>query len=196
MTKMIPDPDLVIRTSGEMRLSNFLLWQVAYSEFYFTKTLCQSSIHTNLYWLLKIISEERDVMVEIKNLLSNRVLSSILMLLFIVLFTVVDKLLFVVFTQIILFLTNWELLRLLKFKKDLVKKSNNGSYFLSRCRVSQLDYILLLLINIFILFSFFSFIFLSLLVILLLTLFFMIYKNELQKLSFFILYEFSFLFFS
>ena len=39
MTKMIPDPDLVIRTSGEMRLSNFLLWQVAYSEFYFTKTL-------------------------------------------------------------------------------------------------------------------------------------------------------------
>ena len=39
MTKDIPDPDLVIRTSGEMRLSNFLLWQVAYSELYFTKTL-------------------------------------------------------------------------------------------------------------------------------------------------------------
>ena len=32
----IPDPDLVIRTSGEMRLSNYLLWQTAYSEFYFT----------------------------------------------------------------------------------------------------------------------------------------------------------------
>lgn len=124
-------------------------------------------------------------MVEIKKyLLSNRVLSSILMLLFIVLFTVADKLLFVVFTQIILFLTNWELLRLLKFKKDLVKKSSEGRYFLSRCRISQSDYILLLLINIFILFSFFSFIFLSLLVILLLTLFFMIYKNELQKLFF------------
>ena len=39
MTRDIPDPDLVIRTSGEMRLSNFLLWQVAYSELYFTKTL-------------------------------------------------------------------------------------------------------------------------------------------------------------
>ncbi len=39
MTKDIPDPDFVIRTSGEMRLSNFLLWQVAYSELYFTKTL-------------------------------------------------------------------------------------------------------------------------------------------------------------
>lgn len=35
-TKDIPDPDLVIRTSGEERLSNFLLWEVAYSEFYFT----------------------------------------------------------------------------------------------------------------------------------------------------------------
>ncbi|WP_373217592.1 isoprenyl transferase [Ruminococcus sp. 5_1_39BFAA] len=35
-TAGIPDPDLMIRTSGELRLSNFLLWQMAYSEFYFT----------------------------------------------------------------------------------------------------------------------------------------------------------------
>ncbi|MGI6393779.1 MAG: isoprenyl transferase [bacterium] len=35
----IPDPDLIIRTSGEMRLSNYLLWQAAYSEFYFTDVL-------------------------------------------------------------------------------------------------------------------------------------------------------------
>lgn len=35
----IPDPDLIIRTAGERRLSNFLLWQAAYSEFYFTRTL-------------------------------------------------------------------------------------------------------------------------------------------------------------
>lgn len=34
-----PDPDLIIRTSGEERISNFLLWQIAYSEFYFTKKL-------------------------------------------------------------------------------------------------------------------------------------------------------------
>lgn len=35
----IPDPDLLIRTSGELRASNFLLWQISYSEFYFTETL-------------------------------------------------------------------------------------------------------------------------------------------------------------
>ena len=38
-TKGIPDPDLLIRTSGEQRISNFLLWQCAYTEFYFTDTL-------------------------------------------------------------------------------------------------------------------------------------------------------------
>ena len=37
-TAGLPDPELVIRTSGELRLSNYLLWQVAYSEFYVTDT--------------------------------------------------------------------------------------------------------------------------------------------------------------
>ncbi len=35
-TAQIPDPDLMIRTSGEVRISNFLLWQLAYSELWFT----------------------------------------------------------------------------------------------------------------------------------------------------------------
>ena len=38
-TNNIPDPDLLIRTGGEMRVSNYLLWQIAYSEFFVTKTL-------------------------------------------------------------------------------------------------------------------------------------------------------------
>ena len=36
-TKNVPDPDLLIRTSGEKRISNFMLWQIAYSELYFTE---------------------------------------------------------------------------------------------------------------------------------------------------------------
>ena len=39
VTAGVPDPDLIVRTSGEHRLSNYLLWQSAYSEFYFTETL-------------------------------------------------------------------------------------------------------------------------------------------------------------
>jgi undecaprenyl diphosphate synthase len=38
-TRSLPDPDLLIRTSGEMRVSNFLLWQIAYAEIYVTETL-------------------------------------------------------------------------------------------------------------------------------------------------------------
>ncbi len=39
MTKKMPDPDLLIRTGGEFRISNFLLWQIAYTELYFTEIL-------------------------------------------------------------------------------------------------------------------------------------------------------------
>ena len=46
-TKDIPDPDLLIRTSGEQRLSNYLLWQLAYTEFYFTPTFGRISIKMN-----------------------------------------------------------------------------------------------------------------------------------------------------
>lgn len=45
----IPDPDLLIRTSGEMRISNFLLWQIAYSEFYVTEKLWPDFRETDLH---------------------------------------------------------------------------------------------------------------------------------------------------
>ncbi len=48
-TKGIPDPELLIRTSGEHRVSNFLLWQIAYSEFYFTPILWPDFRKENLY---------------------------------------------------------------------------------------------------------------------------------------------------
>ncbi len=48
-TSGIPDPELLIRTSGEYRISNFLLWQIAYSEFYFTPILWPDFRKENLF---------------------------------------------------------------------------------------------------------------------------------------------------
>ena len=48
-TASIPDPELLIRTSGEMRLSNFLLWQIAYTELYITPTLWPDFRKEHLY---------------------------------------------------------------------------------------------------------------------------------------------------
>ena len=52
-TRDIPDPDLLIRTSGEMRISNFLLWQIAYSEIYVTPTLWPDFSREELLEILK-----------------------------------------------------------------------------------------------------------------------------------------------
>ena len=51
-THMYPHPELLIRTSGEQRISNFLLWEVAYSEFYFTKVLWPDFRKEHLYQAL------------------------------------------------------------------------------------------------------------------------------------------------
>ena len=48
-TRSIPDPDLLIRTSGEERISNFLLWQIAYTELYFTQTHWPAFRKDNFY---------------------------------------------------------------------------------------------------------------------------------------------------
>jgi undecaprenyl diphosphate synthase len=48
-TRDIPDPELLIRTSGEMRISNFLLWQIAYTELYITPTLWPDFRKEDLY---------------------------------------------------------------------------------------------------------------------------------------------------
>lgn len=48
-TKNYPDPDLLIRTGGELRVSNFLLWQMAYTEFYFSEQLWPDFRHEDFY---------------------------------------------------------------------------------------------------------------------------------------------------
>ncbi len=52
-TQDIPDPDLLIRTSGEWRISNFLLWQLAYTEFYFIDKHWPDFTHTDLIQAIK-----------------------------------------------------------------------------------------------------------------------------------------------
>jgi undecaprenyl diphosphate synthase len=52
-TRDIPDPDLLIRTSGEMRISNFLLWQIAYTEIYVTPTYWPDFGQDEFYGILK-----------------------------------------------------------------------------------------------------------------------------------------------
>jgi len=54
-----PDPDLIIRTSGEQRLSNFLMWQAAYSEFYFTDVLWPNFTETHLEEALSAFSHRQ-----------------------------------------------------------------------------------------------------------------------------------------
>lgn len=57
MTEGVPDPDLLIRTSGEQRISNFLLWQCAYSEFVFTDTLWPDFDKAELEQALAVYAE-------------------------------------------------------------------------------------------------------------------------------------------
>jgi len=56
-TKNMPEPDLVIRTSGEFRVSNFLLWQIAYSEFVITETLWPDFSRNNLYEAIQVFQK-------------------------------------------------------------------------------------------------------------------------------------------
>ena len=56
-TRSIPDPDILIRTSGEMRISNFLLWQIAYSELFVTNTLWPDFSEEEFLSILRAFSQ-------------------------------------------------------------------------------------------------------------------------------------------
>ena len=58
-TSEMPDPDLVIRTSGEERISNFLLWQMAYSELYFTDVFWPSFQKKDLLKAVRTFQDRR-----------------------------------------------------------------------------------------------------------------------------------------
>jgi undecaprenyl diphosphate synthase len=59
MTKDLPDPDLLIRTSGEIRLSNFMLWQLAYTEFWFTDVLWPDFTENHLLEAIEVFQNRQ-----------------------------------------------------------------------------------------------------------------------------------------
>ena len=107
-----------------------------------------------------------------ENVLMVRTISSIAMLLFFFLMVFSNDLIFIVLLQFILFLANWEICRLIEFRKTFDKKNEKSNFFLSRCKIKKYDIILIFFINFFVLFSFFSFEILQVILLLLILLYF------------------------
>ena len=58
-TKDVPDPDFLIRTGGEFRISNFLLYQIAYTELYFSNIMWPDFSKKNLYEAIKVFLQRK-----------------------------------------------------------------------------------------------------------------------------------------
>jgi len=76
-TAEVPDPDLIIRTSGEFRISNFLLWQLAYSELYITETFWPDFRRDELYEAIKSYQKRDRRYGKVKNGYSNSSTTSV-----------------------------------------------------------------------------------------------------------------------
>lgn len=77
-TAEVPDPDLIIRTSGEFRISNFLLWQLAYSELYITETYWPDFRRDELYEAIKSFQQRDRRYGKVKNGYSKSASASVL----------------------------------------------------------------------------------------------------------------------
>lgn len=77
-TAAVPDPDLIIRTSGEYRISNFLLWQLAYSELYITETYWPDFRRDELYKAISSYQKRDRRFGEVKNGYNKNVPSSVI----------------------------------------------------------------------------------------------------------------------
>ena len=122
-------------------------------------------------------------MIENDNL-KLRIISSLFMIFIILIFLFSNKFVFLVLSQLLLFITNWELLRLLEFRKNSESENSNYNYFLSRCQLQKYDFFLIFSINLFIISFYFQLIvlqyFFSILIIFQL---FKFFKKDLVKVS-------------
>ena len=103
------------------------------------------------------IGKEGLVVIETNSLLV-RTLSSFVMLLIFIFVVHSDKLIFLIFSQFLLFLTSWEILRLLEFKSLEKEKGDRNNFLLSRCQIRKYDCILIILLNSFVFLLNFTFI--------------------------------------
>ena len=102
-------------------------------------------------WHLKIILTGKGGLVVInKKSLLIRILSSFVMLIFFFLMVSSKNFIFLTFSQLLLFLTSWEVLRMLEFKRLINKKVDCSNFLLSKFQVSKYDLILICLINFFV----------------------------------------------
>ena len=85
-----------------------------------------------------------------KNTLLIRILSSFVMLIIFFIMVNSNNFIFLIFSQLLLFLTNWEILRMLKFKRFINKKIDGSNFLLSKFQISKYDLILICLINFFV----------------------------------------------
>ena len=126
-------------------------------------------------------------MVVIKNnTLTARIWSSLVMFFIFILLLYSNNIGFIFLTQIILFLANWELLRMLEYRKKKLNKLSYTNCFLSRCRIPLEDYFMLFFINLFILSINLSSIFFQIVTITIMICWILININEIKKYVFLI----------
>ena len=111
-----------------------------------------------MFWHLKIILIGKEGLVVIKkNSLLIRTLSSFVMLIIFFVMVSSNNLIFLIFSHFLLFLTSWEIVRMLEFKRFVKKKTNASNFLLSKFQVRKYDLILIFLINFFVFLLNFSF---------------------------------------
>ena len=104
-----------------------------------------------------------------RNSLLVRTLSSFVMLTIFIVMVYSDNLIFLIFSQVLLFITSWEILRMLEFRRYGMKKVDRSNFSLSRCQIRKYDFILIILVNLFVFLLNFPFITLQILFLILIS---------------------------